>query len=59
MHNINDVTTLVYERSYWNDNFSKSVIIDMNNDITTNYLRIMRDRLIPNIAMQIRVISNI
>ena len=51
MHNINDVTTLVYERSYWNNNFSKSVIIDMNNEITTNYLRIMRDRLIPNIAM--------
>jgi lysophospholipase L1-like esterase len=58
MHNINDVTTLVYERSYWNNNPSKSVIIDTNNEITTNYLRIMRDRLIPNIATQIRIISN-
>ena len=58
MHNINDVTTLVYEHSYWNNNISKSVIIDMNNEITANYFRIMRDRLIPNIATQIRIISN-
>jgi hypothetical protein len=58
MHNINDVTTLVYEHTYWNNNLSKSVIIDMNNEITANYLRIMRDRLIPNIATQIRIISN-
>jgi hypothetical protein len=58
MHNINDVTTLVYENTYWNHNASKSVIIDMNNEITVNYLRIMRDKLIPNIATQIRLISN-
>jgi hypothetical protein len=58
MHNINDVTTLVYEHSYWNNNPSKSVIIDMNKEITTNYLRIMRDRIIPNIATQFRLISN-
>ena len=58
MHNINDVTTLAYEHSYWNNNMSKSVIIDMNNEITANYFRIMRDRLIPNIATQLRIISN-
>ena len=58
MHNINDVTTLVYEHSYWNNNISKSVIIDMNNELTANYFRIMRDRLIPNIATQFRIISN-
>lgn len=57
MHNINDVTTLAYEHSYWNDNKSKSAIIDINEEITTNYLRIMRDRIIPNIATQIRNIS--
>lgn len=57
MHNINDVTTLAYEHSYWNDNKSKSAIIDINKEITTNYLRIMRDRIIPNIATQIRTIS--
>jgi hypothetical protein len=58
MHNINDVTTLAYEHSYWNNNMSKSVIIDMNDELTAKYYRIMRDRLIPNIATQFRIISD-
>ena len=60
MHNINDFAILLYEKTYWNNHFSRSPIIDMNNELTTrNYLLRMRDRLIPNIATQVRIISNL
>ncbi len=59
MHNINDLTILLYERSYWNNNSSRSTLIDINKELTLkNYLRITRDRIIPNISTQIRIMSN-
>ena len=59
MHNVNDLTILLYEKTYWNNHFSRSPIIDINKELTTRkYLLRMRDRLIPNIATQIRIISN-
>jgi hypothetical protein len=59
MHNVNDLTILLYEKSYWNNHFTRSTIIDINSELTTKkYLQTMRDRLIPNIATQIRIISN-
>jgi hypothetical protein len=50
MHNINDLVILVYEKSYWNHNSSRSVIIDTNNEIVSNFIKIMRDRYIPNLS---------
>jgi lysophospholipase L1-like esterase len=50
MHNINDLVILLYEKSYWNNNSSRSVIIDMNGEIVSNFFKIMRDRYIPNLA---------
>ena len=59
MHNINDLTILLYEKTYWNNHFSRSPIIDINKELTTkNYILRMRDIIIPNIATQVRVISN-
>jgi hypothetical protein len=54
MHNINDFVILLYEKSYWNHNSSRSVIIDMNDEIVSNFIKIMRDRYIPNLAAEMR-----
>lgn len=51
MHNINDLTILLYEKSYWNRNLSRSVIFDINQDIVSNFFKIMRDRWIPNLSV--------
>jgi hypothetical protein len=52
MHNINDLVILLYEKSYWNDNSPRSVIIDMNDEIVSNFVKIIRDRYIPNLAAE-------
>ena len=52
MHNINDLVILLYEKSYWNNNSSRSVIIDMNDEIVSNFVKIMRDRYIPNLSAE-------
>jgi hypothetical protein len=54
MHNINDLMILLYEKSYWNKNSSRSVLIDMNKEITANYTKIIRDRWIPHLAAALR-----
>ena len=54
MHNINDISILLYEKSYWNKNKSRSVIFDMNDEIVSNFFRIMRDRWIPNLSAEMR-----
>jgi GDSL-like Lipase/Acylhydrolase family len=50
MHNINDLSILLHEKSYWSKNFSRSVIFNINDEIVSNYFKIIRDRYIPNIA---------
>ena len=54
MHNINDFVILLYEKSYWNHKSSRSVIVDMNDEIVSNFIKIMRDRYIPNLAAEMR-----
>jgi hypothetical protein len=51
MHNINDLAILMYEKSYWNRNLSRSVIFDINQEIVANFFKIIRDRWIPNLSM--------
>jgi hypothetical protein len=54
MENINDLSILLHEKSYWNKNKSRSVIFDMNDEIVSNFFRIMRDRWIPNLSAGMR-----
>jgi hypothetical protein len=54
MHNINDLSILLHEKSYWNKNKYRSVIFDMNDEIVSNFFRIMRDRWIPNLSAEMR-----
>jgi hypothetical protein len=50
MHNINDLSILLHEKSYWSKNSSRSVIFNVNDEIVANFFKIMRDRYIPNLA---------
>ena len=54
MHNINDLVILLYEHSYWHKNSARSVIIDINQEIVANAIKVMRDRYIPNLAAALR-----
>jgi hypothetical protein len=54
MHNINDLSVLLHEKSYWNKNQSRSVIFDINEEIVSNFLKVMRDRWIPNLSAEMR-----
>jgi len=49
MHNINDLMILLYEKSYWNANSARPVIFDINREIESNFIRIIRDRWLPNL----------
>jgi hypothetical protein len=54
MHNINDLSILLYEKSYWNKKSSRPVIMDINKEITSNYFKVIRDRWIPNLSLALR-----
>jgi hypothetical protein len=58
LENINDLTILLYESSYWNRNSSRSVIFDINKEISANYFKLIRDRYIPNLAMAMHNFDN-
>jgi hypothetical protein len=55
MHNNNDVAVMLYEKTYWNNSPTRSIIFDINNYCLSNYFKIMRDRFIPNLAREIRL----
>ena len=54
MENINDLSILLHEKSYWNKNKSRSVIFDVNDEIVSNFFKILRDRWIPNVSAEMR-----
>jgi hypothetical protein len=55
MHNNNDVAIMLYEKSYWNNNKTRRLIFDVNDYIVSNFFKITRDRLIPNISRELRL----
>jgi hypothetical protein len=54
-HTNNDVAIMLYEKSYWNNSPTRSVIFDMNKYAVNNFFKIMRDRSIPNLARELRL----
>ena len=61
MENINDLTVLVYDRTYWNHNPSKAPIVDFTFYKNLTGLRALstlaRDMYIPNLHAAFRVLS--
>ena len=58
MHNVNDLTILLYDKSYWNVHSARPVILDINKVIVSNYFKVIRDRWIPNVAMALHSFDN-
>lgn len=57
MHNNNDIAILLYEKSYWNNHPTRSLIFDVNEEISRTFFKYWRDRLIPNIAREFRTVQ--
>ena len=55
MHANNDLATMLYEKTYWNNSPTRSIIFDTNQKTVNNFFKITRDRLIPNLAREIRL----
>lgn len=55
MHNNNDVAIMLYDKSYWNTNKTRRLIFDVNDYIVSNFFKITRDNLIPNISRELRL----
>ena len=55
MHDNNDVAIMLYEKSYWNTNKTRRLIFDVNEYIVSNFFKITRDKLIPNISRELRL----
>ncbi len=55
MHNNNDVAIMLYEKSYWNTNKTRRLIFDINDYIVSNFFKMSRDKLIPNISRELRL----
>jgi len=49
MENINDLMVLLYEKSYWNDNPSRSPIVTTDPDNLIKVLKTIKNFLIPNL----------
>jgi hypothetical protein len=58
MHNINDLSILLYEKTYWNNNPYKCVIVTEDHGVVS-LTRIVVKKFIPNLYRQILQIVNI
>ena len=55
-HNINDLTTLLLEKTYWSANPSRSTLVALNPSIGRS-LKELRNLLIPNLSQEISQLS--
>ena len=51
-HNINDLTTLLLEKTYWSANPSRSMLVALNPTISGS-LKEIRDLLIPHLSLEV------
>jgi hypothetical protein len=52
MHNINDLVALLYEKTYWNDNASRRVIVEVHPTLTgqvRGFFQVLREYTIPHL----------
>lgn len=57
MENINDLSTLLYEKTYWGENSPRGTIISQKSSALKEIektLHLLRDRLIPNLSREIK-----
>lgn len=57
-HNMNDLVTLLLEKTYWNNNPKRSTIITLESEIELkDYIKYKLERLIPNLVSEMEKIS--
>jgi hypothetical protein len=49
---------LLHEKSDWHKNKGRPVIININDEIMSNFIKIIRDRLVPNLAIAMHHLDN-
>ena len=52
MHNINDLVALLYEKTYWNNNASRRVLVEVKPTLTgqvRGFFQVLRENTIPNL----------
>ena len=52
MHNINDLVALLYEKTYWNNNPSRRVLVEVKPTLTgqvRGFFQVLRENTIPNL----------
>jgi GDSL-like Lipase/Acylhydrolase family len=52
MHNINDLVALLYEKTYWNNNASRKVLVELRPTLTgqvRGFFQVLREYTIPNL----------
>ncbi len=61
MHNINDLSILLYEKTYWNDNLHKASLVDREKepDFIHKTVKSIKDNFIPNIYAKLTSITDI
>ena len=60
MHNINDLITLLYEKTYWNQNPSRRVIVEVRPTLVgevRGFFQVLREYTIPNLYRALRELS--
>jgi lysophospholipase L1-like esterase len=65
MHNVNDLTTLLYDKTYWTDNTYRGTLISRPTNFSTamkdlgESFRILRDITIPNLARALKQLPHL
>jgi hypothetical protein len=60
MHNINDLITLLYEKSYWNQNPSRRVMVEVRPTLVSEvrgFFQVLREYTIPNLYQALKELS--
>lgn len=60
MHSINDLITLLYEKTYWNKNSSRRVIVEVRPTLVgevRGFFQVLREYTIPNLYRAIKELS--
>jgi hypothetical protein len=60
MHNVNDLITLLYEKSYWNHNSSRRVIVEVQPTLVSQvrgFFQVLREYTIPNLYRALKELS--
>jgi hypothetical protein len=60
MHNLNDLITLLYEKTYWNQNPSRRIMVEVRPTLESEvrgFFQVLREYTIPNLYLALKELS--